>query len=80
MCQEFIAIEQFTGLHDKNGKEIYEGDITKTDAETIGVVIYGENAHFVNRTKTGNYDLLYDGRFEIIGNIHENSELFGGPR
>lgn len=78
-------IELFTGLYDKNGKEIYEGDILKAtnsyegkELEIIGVVEYesrGGFYHLVDGKK--NYSKLLFGfnSLEIIGNIHENAEL-----
>lgn len=71
--------QQYTGLFDKNGKEICRGDIVKKD-DDIGDVIYvAENwgAWFVNwRTGIGVGQVL--GAIlpaEIIGNVHENPEL-----
>jgi len=71
--------EQFTGLHDKNGKEIYEGDIILNPLyEEPYVVEYAENlAGYVgwgDDRICGCY-LITDENIKIIGNIHENPEL-----
>lgn len=59
-------IMQFTGLHDKNGKEIYEGDCDK-----VGNVV-----EFLNGTYCLNGDRpLYSFNFEIAGNIYEHPHL-----
>ncbi len=72
----------FTGLHDKTGKEIYEGDIIKQFpgfgcewGERVGSVKY-EYASFW--FEFGNQGIIlddHDCQFEVIGNIYENPEL-----
>jgi hypothetical protein len=64
---------QYTGLKDKNGKEIYEGDILKSDIFTGQVIYYAPT--FMVVEKDG-WDMITNGEdYEIVGNIYENPEL-----
>jgi uncharacterized phage protein (TIGR01671 family) len=79
---EDVSIVQFTGLHDKNGKEIWEGDIVKDIIEDELCIIEWAKpwAQFVGtKIKSGitissilhPKDLIYSDHFEVVGNIFE---------
>lgn len=71
-------IEQCTGLKDKNGNLIYEGDIVKfkiSSIKCVGAVRWDEHTGGWLKDKTGQPLHTYIKSVEVIGNIHENPEL-----
>ena len=83
---KYYELMESTGLHDKNGKEIFEGDILafETDEGILNVNIYWNSKHALFMFKSEKYkeeellaELVENNTypFEIAGNIYENPEL-----
>lgn len=81
------TVGQFTGLHDKNGEEIYEGDILalqETDNKVTHCPVSMNCKGYWSIDFGINYGvclgLVDKKRVEVIGNIHDNPELMKGGK
>lgn len=87
--EDRLIIEQCTGLKDKNGKLIYEGDIVQSRFNGIGRIVYyhaalvvawkNEVCFYGHETRSTPIPLDVE-NIEVIGNIHENPELLEKQR
>ena len=68
------TVGQFTGLHDKNGKEIYEGDILREGKEVFVQVVYDAPQFCYKDNDFGYKFLNHPENFEVVGNIHEEQK------
>ncbi|WP_314812249.1 YopX family protein [Fusobacterium pseudoperiodonticum] len=76
---KYIELMEYTGLKDKNNKEIYEGDIVTLHNGKYKVIFNSKEARFVLRDDEFEMNIPFTNnnnkRMEVVGNIYENPEL-----
>ncbi len=78
--------EKHTGIKDKNGKPMFEGDIIRGNLfddglPTMGEVVFDDHfLFFASKNEGGNTPLFKINNIKVVGNIHDNPRLLGRDR